>query len=104
MELDFIKINDRMIQSTQKKMNPIPKNAVDQVAATFSNYLENQLESVREAQVHSKEITKDFMMGKVDNLHDVMIAGEKASLAMKTMNTLRKKVLEAYREVSQTRL
>ena len=43
-------------------------------------------------------------MGKVDNLHDVMIAGEKAGLAMKTMNTLRKKVLEAYREVSQTRL
>ena len=68
------------------------------------NYLENQLEAVREAQLHSKNMTKDFMMGKVDNLHDVMIAGEKAGLAMKTMNTLRKKVLEAYREVSQTRL
>ena len=104
MELDFINMNDRMIQSTQKKMNPLPKNAVDKAAGSFANYLENQLEAVREAQLHSKNITKDFMMGKVDNLHDVMIAGEKAGLAMKTMNTLRKKVLEAYREVSQTRL
>ena len=63
---------------------------MDKAAGSFANYLENQLEAVREAQLHSKNMTKDFMMGKVDNLHDVMIAGEKAGLAMKTMNTLRK--------------
>ena len=72
-----------------RKDESITKNAVDKAAGSFANYLENQLEAVREAQLHSKNITKDFMMGKVDNLHDVMIAGEKAGLAMKTMNTLR---------------
>jgi|GEM_PF-772298 len=104
MEIDFLKMNQQAIQSTNKRLDAKPANNLDKAAKSFADFLEEQVEWVRENQSHSKNMVKKFAMGEVENIHDVIIAGEKASLAMNTMNTIRKKLLEAYREVESTRL
>lgn len=107
MQLDFLKMNETMVRASEYALNPRQKevdNNVQGLSRTFSEYLKDSIHEVNDLQMETRSLTQDFMMGKLENAHDLMIASEKAGLAMKTMNTLRRKVLDAYREVSQTRL
>ncbi len=44
-------------------------------------------------------ITKTSAAGKVDNLHDVMIASQKASVALDAAVQVQKKAIDAYAEM-----
>ncbi|HNW11945.1 MAG TPA: flagellar hook-basal body complex protein FliE, partial [Candidatus Rifleibacterium sp.] len=44
-------------------------------------------------------LTQDAVLGRVENLHDVMIAAEKAKTAMNLTLEVRSKALEAYKEI-----
>jgi len=55
-------------------------------------------------QVNTLQKTSDVEMqklatGRSDNIHDVMIAAEKADIALKLMVQMRNKIIEAYQEV-----
>ena len=104
MSLDFLKINERMVSSFEDTVNIKPKNAVNQAVGSFSDYMAKAVEDTNDLSRESKDITQKFLMGEVENVHDVMIASERAGLAMKTMMSLRKKIMEAYRDISATRL
>jgi flagellar hook-basal body complex protein FliE len=54
---------------------------------------------VNEAQLKSDIETKKLISGKTENLHNVMIAAEKASVALHTAVEIRNKAIEAYQEV-----
>lgn len=47
----------------------------------------------------SEKLTQDAVLGRVDNLHDVMIAAEKARTAMNLTLEVRNKALDAYKEI-----
>jgi len=53
----------------------------------------NNLLNDSEKQVH------DMAEGKVDNIHDVMIAAEKANIGLELVVEIRNKLLEAYQEM-----
>lgn len=104
MKIDFFKMNERILKSTNSKPFAVDTNNLDKAKSSFGKILKANIDHVAGLQSESKELVKGFMMGRVENIHDVTIAGEKAGLAMKTLNTMRKKVLEAYKEISNTRL
>lgn len=104
MKIDFFEMNDRILKSTSTKPYAVETNNLEKASSSFGQILKANIDHVAGLQNESKELVKGFMMGRVENIHDVTIAGEKAGLAMKTLNTMRKKVLEAYREISNTRL
>jgi len=104
MKLDFVAMNDRLINGNQKKSAPFVNGSLDQAARSFADYMKAQVDHVADAQAHSKSMVKKFAMGQAENVHEVILAGEKSSLAMKTMNTMRKKLLEAYKDIAGTRL
>jgi len=104
MKIDFFDMNERIINSTRTKPLPPERTNLDTASKSFADLLRENINHVADLQKESKDLTKGFMMGRVENIHDVTIAGEKAGLAMKTLNTMRKKVLEAYKEISNTRL
>ena len=66
----------------------------------FSDALKAQLEKVSEAQTNASELGKSFAMGddKV-SLSDVMIAGQKASIAFQATVQVRNKLVSAYHEI-----
>jgi flagellar hook-basal body complex protein FliE len=45
------------------------------------------------------EMAVDFALGKIDNIHDVMIAQEKANIALQYTVQLRDAFLDAYNEI-----
>lgn len=71
---------------------------------SFGDYLKNALDSVNQLQLDSEQAGVDFAAGKTDNIHDVMIAGEKADIALQFTMQIRNKVVEAYNEIMRMQI
>lgn len=65
----------------------------------FSNLLREELSEVNELQKDSQEMTASFAAGETDNIHNVMIAAEKAKVAVNLTTAVQTKVIDAYNEI-----
>jgi flagellar hook-basal body complex protein FliE len=70
-----------------------------QAQSSFTESLKSAIESLNETQQASDKMTQDLATGKVDNLHDVMIASQKASVALDAAVQVQKKAIDAYTEM-----
>jgi flagellar hook-basal body complex protein FliE len=66
---------------------------------TFSELLSDQIMDVNSLQKEADTAIQKLVSGKSKNIHETMLAVEKAEIAFKTMNQVRNKVIEAYKEV-----
>lgn len=84
----------------QKAEPPLQnKNTPHQVQQKFSQMLNDAIHKVNEAQVQSDIATEKLINGQAENLHDVMIAAEKAAVTLQVTLEIRNKVIEAYQEI-----
>ena len=68
----------------------------------FGGMLVKALEEVNGAQVDAKGLQQEFLSGRKDvDIHDVMIAQEKASTAFQLTMAVRNKALEAFQEINR---
>ncbi|RCK79369.1 MAG: Flagellar hook-basal body complex protein FliE [Candidatus Ozemobacter sibiricus] len=80
------------------RLRPAQTNAKEQWYA-FAEKLQGAIDEVDGLGKESERLTQDAVLGRVDNLHDVMIAAEKARTAMNLTLEVRGKVIEAYKEI-----
>lgn len=66
---------------------------------SFSDFLNSAIQNVNDLQLQSEALNNDFAMGKTDNIHQVMIASEKADIALQFTMQIRNKILDAYSEI-----
>lgn len=93
---------DKISLGTVQSMNsisPSVKTTPFEAQESFKNYLKGALENVNETQAQSNAATQALMNGNMDNLHQVMITAEKASVTLQTTLEIRNKVVEAYQEI-----
>ncbi|ALS75375.1 MULTISPECIES: flagellar hook-basal body complex protein FliE [Planococcus] len=76
-----------------EKMQPEPQ------ATGFGDVFKNALKEVSAAQNVSDKKTDQLLTGEVKDVHEVMIASQKASLSLQMTMQVRNKVVEAYQEV-----
>ena len=62
----------------------------------FANSLKDAISSLNEKQIESDKATNTLISGGDIELHDVMIASQKASVAMELTMQVRNKAVEAY--------
>jgi flagellar hook-basal body complex protein FliE len=68
----------------------------------FGQQLVDALKDVNQTQTNAKTMQEDLMTNrKPVEVHDLMIAMEKASTSMQLTMSVRNKVLEAYQEISR---
>ncbi len=67
----------------------------------FSSYLGNAINEVNEKLMIADERSKNLAISKSDNLHDTMIALEKADITFRLLVQVRNKALEAYHQLMQ---
>lgn len=67
--------------------------------ASFSEFLQKALTEVNSLQKQSEAAAIKLTTGEITDLHSVMIAGEKAGLALQLTVQVRNKVIEAYQEI-----
>lgn len=65
----------------------------------FSNMLKDAIEQVNDTQVASGIKTEALAKGQIDDLHDVMITAQKASITLETSVQIQRKVIDAYNEI-----
>jgi flagellar hook-basal body complex protein FliE len=68
---------------------------------SFSQVLAQQLDKVNAAQVKADEMTKQFLAGNIQDIHQVMIAAQEAKITLQLAVEVRNKVIEAYHEISR---
>lgn len=76
----------------------------EEKSVSFSDYLKTALENVSNLQLDSEKISNDFASGLTDNIHEVLIAGEKADVALQLTMQIRNKVLDAYNEIMRMQI
>ena len=67
--------------------------------ASFQEFFADAVKKTAELDEASDEKQKQLLIGNTDNIHDVMIAMEKADVAMQLTMAVRNKVIDAYTEV-----
>ncbi|KHE94200.1 MAG: flagellar hook-basal body complex protein FliE [Candidatus Scalindua sp.] len=67
--------------------------------AGFKDTINNYVSEVNDLQVKAGESIENFATGKVENVHEVMIAMSKAEVSFKFMMETRNKLVDAYKEI-----
>lgn len=99
------------ISLTQGMIAPIANISVDAAQNTaevspsnFKDLLKKALTDLNASQVGGSDAIKSLATGGEENLHDVIIAMEKASMTLQYGIQIRNKILEAYQTVSQMQI
>ncbi|HHV99009.1 MAG TPA: flagellar hook-basal body complex protein FliE [Clostridiaceae bacterium] len=71
---------------------------------TFSDFLKNELDKANDLIIQSDQLSEDFAAGKTDNIHQVLIAVEKADIALQLTLQIRNKLMDAYNEIMRMQL
>lgn len=77
------------------KLNPTPYEAQQ----SFANSLKEAIAKVNDQQITSDNLTQKLINGGDVELHEVMIAAQKASITLNATIEVRNKVIEAYQEI-----
>ncbi|QJW46553.1 flagellar hook-basal body complex protein FliE [bacterium BFN5] len=65
----------------------------------FSQFLSEAIGSVNNLQLQAEKASLDLAAGKVEDVSQVIVATEKASVALQLTMQVRNKVVEAYQEI-----
>jgi flagellar hook-basal body complex protein FliE len=76
----------------------------DEGGPTFADTLTESLEKVNNLQKEADKAIEDFVVGKTGNIHETMIAVNKADIAFRLTMQVRNKIVEAYQEVMRTQV
>ena len=94
------RLNFGEISSKNSNMlNPGATTEPSSSGPSFADTLKATLTDANQSIKAADGAAKDFSVGKAENLHDVMIAMEKADVALRTLTAVRGKMLEAYQEI-----
>ena len=90
-----------VIQSIKPQVKAVQSNTYTPYEAhkSFASVLKESINNVNNLQVQSDKMTDKLVRGENIDLHQVMIASQKASITMQATLEIRNKVIEAYQEV-----
>ena len=71
---------------------------------SFSDMLKGSVDKVNTMQNEADQAVQDLLVGKDQNIHQVMIAVEKANLSLQMMMQVRNKIMSAYEEIMRTQV
>ena len=90
------------------KMEGFPPQGLEKVpqsdSRTFGDFLFDSMNKVNELQKDANSAIELLATGQSANLHETMIRVEQAEIAFKTMNQIRMKVLDAYKEIMKMQI
>ena len=66
---------------------------------SFSSFLKESINDVNKLQHQANQASQDLALGKVDNVHEVMISAQKAKLSIDLTTKVSNKVVGAYQKI-----
>ncbi|MDK2877469.1 MAG: flagellar hook-basal body complex protein FliE [Thermoanaerobacteraceae bacterium] len=87
------------ISSINEVMPKVYEGIKEQGQKSFQDILKAAFDSANKMQNDYDEILKRQLVDESINIHDVVIAGEKAKLSLELTLQIRNKAIEAYQEI-----
>ena len=84
-----------------KAMRGTDVTAAAKTESPFESTLRSSLGKVNELQKEKSAMIESFASGETQNVHELMISMQKASVAMNMTAAVRNKVMEAYKELAR---
>lgn len=81
------------------KNSPDSPVEISKSQKSFSEFLADSVVQVNSLQTKANEAVQKLVTGESKNIHETMLQIEQADLAFRSMNQIRLKVLDAYKEV-----
>ncbi len=107
MEIKFPEIDTEKI--FQEKVNEIQSRAPDKIEGkkelyrseekSFFSSLADAIKNVREAHREAREKSTKMILGEVEDIHDVMIAREKANTLFQLFLEVRNRAVQAFENI-----
>ena len=100
--LDTGSIRDSKQLTIDQPLSPggtVPAGNGGEVGKSFADTLKASIDNVNQLQKASDKGAQDLATGRTDNVADVMIAAEKADIALRVMVQVRNKIVDAYQEI-----
>ncbi|WP_039960382.1 flagellar hook-basal body complex protein FliE [Brevibacillus sp. BC25] len=93
-----------MEMSAISQLTPIRTPSVNkptpaEVSQEFSSFLSDSMNKVNQAQVESSNLADKFAAGEITDLHQLTVAGQKASVMLQMTMQVRNKMIESYQEI-----
>ena len=95
-------MKDITIESNMQSLTPLtPQKKVKGEAprTSFSSMLQRSVAEVNQLQNQADGSIEQLIVGRSRNLHETMIALEKADISFRLMMEVRNKIIEAYQEI-----
>ncbi|MGI6285503.1 flagellar hook-basal body complex protein FliE [Neomoorella humiferrea] len=70
-------------------------------AESFGALLKEKLNEISALQQQADVLTQEYLAGRVEDVHEVMLVLEQANLSLQLAVQVRNKVVEAYQEISR---
>jgi len=79
---------------------PAPKNDSE----SFGRIFKDIVSDTNKLQTEAGTIAEKFAVGEISDIHEVMVAAEKAGVAFELVMAIRNKLVEAYQELMKTQV
>lgn len=83
---------------------PAPIGESEKTGEAFQSVLTDAIERVEQFQVGSSQSTDRFLRGEEEELHQVVLASQRADVAFEMFLGVRNKVVSAYQEIMRMQL
>jgi|SRR5699024_532751 len=87
-----------------KDINPDQNKIAQNETKGFQDILKSAIENINDKQNTADKLTNELVNGNTDDLHNVMIAAQKASVTLETGVQIQKKAIDAYNEVMRMQI
>lgn len=84
---------------TKQQSNHMKTLKVDEGKDSFADAMADTIKGVNDMQTQKSQAIESFVSGENENVHELMITLQKASITMSMTNAVRGKVMEAYKEL-----
>lgn len=89
----------QMTPVTMRAESHLGEDEPEKVLPSFGEYLNNALQEVNGLQQEAAEMSKALAAGQVEDISQVVIAAEKATIALQLTLAVRNKAVDAYQEI-----
>ncbi|AHD05963.1 flagellar hook-basal body complex protein FliE [Paenibacillus larvae] len=91
----------KQVQDVQDKTNPA---GAAQATEKFGSFLLDAIDDLNKQQLSVDDMNQKFVKGEITDIHQLMVASEKASLGLELAVQVRNKAIEAYQDIMRIQI
>lgn len=95
-KISFLPVTNMMDMQKTKESSPVSSGEAQK---RFASFLQDSIGKVNDLQIQSDTMTQKLALGQDVDLHEVMIAAQKANISLQLTLEVRNKAIEAYQEI-----